>query len=114
LAASWWSGSSATCATGSGRRRSAGRRFETLAAIKNPPTVSARQANIANGPQQVNNGVPALPEAPRARALSESAPTELLEGHVERVDSGAPGAAGSSDPVLEAVAVLNRPRNGGR
>lgn len=28
---------------------------ETLAAIKNPPTVFAKQANIANGPQQVNN-----------------------------------------------------------
>ena len=30
--------------------------FETLAAIKNPPVVFARQANISNGPQQVNNG----------------------------------------------------------
>jgi hypothetical protein len=30
--------------------------LETLAAIKNPPVVFARQANISNGPQQVNNG----------------------------------------------------------
>jgi len=30
--------------------------LETLASIKNPPVVFARQANIANGPQQVNNG----------------------------------------------------------
>lgn len=29
--------------------------LETLADIKNPPVVYARQANIANGPQQVNN-----------------------------------------------------------
>ncbi len=29
--------------------------LETLAAIKNPPVVFARQANIAQGPQQVNN-----------------------------------------------------------
>lgn len=29
--------------------------LETLAAIKNPPIVFARQANIAHGPQQVNN-----------------------------------------------------------
>ncbi len=28
---------------------------EALAAIQNPPTVFARQANIANGPQQINN-----------------------------------------------------------
>jgi hypothetical protein len=30
---------------------------ETLAAIKNPPVVYARQANFAAGHQQVNNGV---------------------------------------------------------
>ena len=30
---------------------------EALSAIKNPPVLYARQANIANGPQQVNNGV---------------------------------------------------------
>ena len=30
--------------------------LETLAAIKNPPVVFARQANISHGPQQVNNG----------------------------------------------------------
>lgn len=32
--------------------------LETLSAIKNPPVVYARQANIAAGPQQVNNGIP--------------------------------------------------------
>lgn len=31
--------------------------LETLAEIKNPTTVFARQANIAHGPQQVNNNV---------------------------------------------------------
>ena len=31
--------------------------LEALAEIKNPPTVIARQANIAQGPQQVNNTV---------------------------------------------------------
>lgn len=30
--------------------------LETLSNIKNPPVVYARQANITNGPQQVNNG----------------------------------------------------------
>jgi hypothetical protein len=29
--------------------------LESLATIKNPPVVYARQANIAHGPQQVNN-----------------------------------------------------------
>jgi hypothetical protein len=32
--------------------------LETLAAIKNPPIVYAKQANFANGHQQVNNGLP--------------------------------------------------------
>ena len=31
--------------------------LETLATVKNPPVVFARQANIAQGPQQVNNAV---------------------------------------------------------
>ncbi|MDN8616544.1 hypothetical protein [Variovorax ginsengisoli] len=31
----------------------------TTAEMKNPPVVFARQANISNGPQQLNNGVPA-------------------------------------------------------
>ena len=40
---------------------------ETLAAMKNPPAVFARQANVAHGPQQVNNGVtPPLAKPTRA------------------------------------------------
>ena len=84
--------------------------LETLAAIKNPPTVFARQANIANGPQQVNNTAQ-LPEGSRVRAISESAPTELLEAHVERVEAGTAEAAGRSNQTMEAVALVNRPKN---
>lgn len=41
--------------------------IETLAAMKHPPTVFARQANVAHGPQQVNNGVtPPVAKPPRA------------------------------------------------
>ncbi len=32
--------------------------LETLAAIKNPPVIFAKQANISSGHQQVNNGIP--------------------------------------------------------
>ncbi len=76
---------------------------ETLAAMKNPPVVFARQANIANGPQQVNNGVGAA--APRAEN-QQSMPSKLLEansGAGERLDGGAAGAAIGSDPPLETV-----------
>ena len=33
--------------------------LETLSNIKNPPVIFAKQANISNGHQQVNNGTPA-------------------------------------------------------
>ncbi len=57
--------------------------IETLAAMKNPPVIIARQANIANGPQQVNNG------EPRAEKI-ETSPNELLESeHGKRLDPGA-------------------------
>lgn len=69
--------------------------LESLALIKNPPVVIATQANIAHGPQQVNNGAsPVL----RAREI-ESQPKELLEAqHGERLDPGAPGEAIRSNP----------------
>lgn len=79
--------------------------LETLAAIKNPPVVYARQANFAAGPQQVNNGV-----SMRA-AKNENAPNELLEdGHDEgeRLDGGAPGKAIGSNPAVAAVGAINR------
>ena len=47
---------------------------ETLAAIKNPPVVYARQANFAAGHQQVNNSG----EPSRAREI-ENLPSKLLE-----------------------------------
>jgi hypothetical protein len=54
---------------------------ETLAAIKNPPVVYARQANINNGGQlQVNTGT-AFPQDARATHAEQtvSQPNELLE-----------------------------------
>lgn len=55
--------------------------IETLAAMKNPPVVFARQANIANGPQQVNNGSCAT----NAHAgEKEIAPIELLADAARR------------------------------
>ena len=76
---------------------------EALAAIKNPmPYI--RQANIAQGHQQVNNG------RGRARAeKSESAPNKLLEVHDgQRLEPGAQAAAGRADPALAAVGEIDR------
>lgn len=86
--------------------------LETLAAIKNPPVVFARQANINNGgQQQVNNGAAGAPSVTDARAgETPAAPTELLEaGHGAWMDTGATGATGRADPPVEAVGTLHRP-----
>ena len=66
---------------------------ETLATIKTPSSVAFfRQANIATGPQQVNNGIPAG-ESSRAREI-ENLPNGLLEvQYGERLDIGTTGAA---------------------
>ena len=77
--------------------------LETLAAIKNPPVVFAKQANIAHGHQQVNNGVPAS-----HAAEAENAPNKLLEeDHGQRVDAGAARAAGSVNPAMATVGAVN-------
>jgi hypothetical protein len=70
---------------------------ETLAVIKNPP-VSARQANITHGPQQVNNGVPL------ARAENQqSEPNKLLEMPDEQLELRAASATSGSDQALATV-----------
>lgn len=77
--------------------------LDTLATIKNPPVLYARQANIANGPQQVNNGT-----AARRANDPASSPNELLETeHGKRLDPGTAGAAIGSDPPLEAVGAID-------
>lgn len=82
--------------------------LETLATIKNPPVVFARQANIAHGPQQVNNGLE--PNA-RARAGNPNQTSELLESqHGERLDPRATGAASPTDSAMETVAAIDRPQ----
>lgn len=79
--------------------------LETLAEIKSPRQVTfAKQANIANGPQQVNNGV--------AREETESKPIELLEAdNGEWMDRGAAGAAAAGHPEVEAVGAVHRAKD---
>ena len=86
--------------------------LETLATIKNPPMVYARQANINNGgQQQVNNSVAPAPEKAHSRAAKvENAPTGLLEKqHGEWLDTGAESTAGGVDPHLAPVGEVHRP-----
>lgn len=88
-----------------------------LAEIKNPRPVSfVQQANIAHGPQQVNNGAGTQastqgthPPAHAHAEKTEAAQNELLEHqHGNYLDTGAQGQAGRADRKLEAVATRHR------
>lgn len=83
--------------------------LETLAAIKNPPVLFARQANVTSGPQQINNGV----LAPSHAGASENRPSKLLEAtNGERLDTRAASAAGLANQELETVGAIHRAANG--
>jgi hypothetical protein len=87
--------------------------LETLAAIKNPPIVYARQANIAAGHQQVNNGDPMIAREKK----TGNSPNELLEGpseSFERLDCGTPSQAGRGNPEMGPVEAVDRAANGRR
>lgn len=77
--------------------------LETLATIKNPPVVYARQANINHGgQQQVNNGaVPASGVPPTHAETSEAAPNGLLDLPQEAgpADCGRAGSDERAQPV---------------
>lgn len=72
--------------------------LETLATVKNPPVIYARQANVTTGPQQVNNGI-------RSHAReNEIEQNKLLEQNDgERLDTGTASTAGSLDPDMATV-----------
>ena len=85
---------------------------ETLALMKNPmPYI--KQANIANGPQQVNNG--SFQNSTRTRASAaktQTPPNELLEHqHGNTLDIGATATAGRADPAMATVEAKHRPTN---
>jgi hypothetical protein len=86
--------------------------LETLAAIKNPPVVITRQANIAQGPQQVNNGMMPAGEPRAGAGKPKSRRTNYLEEKPhERLDFGAPGAAVGADSEMETVGAVHRPQD---
>lgn len=79
--------------------------IEALAAIKHPPVVFARQANIANGPQQVNNSDTDTRGAPVRAQEHFFEPNKLLEASNEQpLDTRAPGKAGSVDAPMPTMA----------
>jgi hypothetical protein len=84
--------------------------IETLAAIKNPPMVIAKQANVTSGPQQINNNFASSTPVGGRAGNFESMPNELLEQtNGERLDAGTAGKAIGSDSHLATVGAIHRP-----
>lgn len=83
------------------------RTIEVLATIKNPPVVFAKQANISNGPQQVNNGMPTHTgkTSNQSNELS-GASHELLP------DTRTQTIAGGINQTMETMGAINGATNG--
>lgn len=82
--------------------------LETLAAVRNPPLVVARQANIGAN-VQVNNGT----GAPCA-GKNDNEQTQLIsEDHGTTMDSSGAAAPIGIDPAMETVGALDRTAHGG-
>lgn len=75
--------------------------LETLAAIKNPPVVFAKQANINHGNQQVNNGIPEGMNATRTDEIKNQSNKLLEADHgSETLDTRATGSTGGKNPSM--------------
>jgi len=87
--------------------------LQTLGELKNPPLLYAKQANITNGPQQINNGVtPSTTTHARENKIQQN---ELLEQIPnEQLDTRAPSKAGGANQAVEAMAKIDRADNGRR
>jgi len=87
--------------------------LQTLGELKKPkPVAFVQQANIAHGPQQVNNGH-SFQSSTRAQE-NKNQPNELLEAQPDEwLDTRAPGAAGGVNQAMETVETIDRPPNTG-
>jgi hypothetical protein len=87
--------------------------LKTLVAIKNPAQVAfVRRANIAHGPQQVNNGATPAGDAALAREDTQSMQSELLDAQSgERLDTRTAGATGGANSKLATVEAINGAAN---
>ena len=82
--------------------------LETLANIKNPPFVFAKQANVTTGPQQINNGPQTAPTGTREKVFQENKLKELDHEQQQWLDTGATSAAGGTDQGAKAMAPVHR------
>jgi hypothetical protein len=79
--------------------------LETLSAIKNPPIVYTKQANIAQGHQQVNNGIA---EPSRAREIKNEQDQLSEDTHELPQDTRTSRNESRVNPTLETVGEIDR------
>jgi len=75
--------------------------LETLSAIKNPPVIYAKQANVTTGPQQINNGL-------NARKIETEQNKQSGEYHDLLSDARASGDTFTGNQGMEALGKINR------
>ncbi len=87
----------------------AAKTIQILAELKNPPVVFARNANVVNGPQQVNQSFDTSTRERTHAGNFEKAPIELSEGRHELLENaGASSLTGAINPALEAMGAVDR------
>ncbi len=88
--------------------------WEALATMKNPPMMGyVRQANIAHGPQQVNNAASTASEPSRPRENANLQSKLLEENSGERLDIGATCASGRANPAMAPLGKGDRTKDSG-
>lgn len=84
--------------------------IEALAVIKNPAPY-IKQANIAQGHQQVNNHMYATASGHTSAGKTQSSPSKLLEAGNERLDTRAAAAASGADKTMATLESVDRPKD---
>lgn len=91
--------------------------ISALVDLKYPKQATfVKQANIAHGPQQVNNG-PAPPGTVTHAETTKSDQPELLEAHQHggtNVDTGTTRTTSGADPLMATLGEVNRPQDARR
>lgn len=78
--------------------------LETLASIKNPPMIYAKQINQTTGPQQINNAV----VSPSQARQIENTPNKLLEADNGKwLDAGTTGTTSGVDSEMAPVGAVD-------
>lgn len=84
--------------------------LQTLAEIKNPrPVAFVKQANIAQGHQQINNSEPGSEPARTRKTRTQSSKRTIGDGnHGPRLDTRKTRPASGIDPQLETLGTVDR------